>query len=183
MNTDPKSFCFNKSKIKAIVLGCDPTNFSNKGNRVSLSYAFGIGQDPRYFMDVLKNLNIIGLNLEDIYITNLVRTYLKDETEKNTTWEISAKRSLKDLFEELEEIDPKRKLPVFLTAKRIYTFLLNDNIPRQRPKDIYDLKAEIPIKPENNKLKRNLFPLFRHYEYSLAKNKEYSIKLQTIFNL
>ena len=27
----PKPFCFNKNKVKAFVLGADPTNFSDHG--------------------------------------------------------------------------------------------------------------------------------------------------------
>jgi hypothetical protein len=69
----PKPFVFNKKQVKAFVLGADPTNFSNSGNPVELTYAFGIGQDDRYFRDIQENQNSLGLHLEDVYIQNLFR--------------------------------------------------------------------------------------------------------------
>jgi len=61
-------FYFGKSRIKAIVLGADPTNQSDHGERTELIFAFGVGQDPRYFKPILDNLNVLGLHLEDIYL-------------------------------------------------------------------------------------------------------------------
>jgi hypothetical protein len=62
----PQPFCFNPAKIKALVLGCDPTNFSDNGKPVELTYVFGIGQYHRYFFDILYNLQLLGLHLEDL---------------------------------------------------------------------------------------------------------------------
>jgi len=59
----PSPFCFNPSKIKAFVLGCDPTNFSDNGKPVGLNYVFGIGQDHWYFSDILSNLQLTGVQL------------------------------------------------------------------------------------------------------------------------
>ena len=53
----PKHFCSSPDKFKAFVLGCDPSNNSDNGKRVDLEYVFGIGQDVRYFRDILANLN------------------------------------------------------------------------------------------------------------------------------
>jgi hypothetical protein len=80
MEKQPCQFCFNPSKIKAFVLGCDPTNFSDNGKPVELTYVFGIGQDHRYFSDILSNLQLLDLHLEDLYIQNLVPEYLDEET-------------------------------------------------------------------------------------------------------
>ena len=49
---DPKPFCFNKKRVKAFVLGADPTNKSNRGKRIDLDYVFGIGQHAGYFWKI-----------------------------------------------------------------------------------------------------------------------------------
>jgi len=74
------TLCFNPAKIKAFVLGCDPTNFSDIGKTVELDYVFGIGRDHRYFSGILSNLQLLGLHLEDLYIQNLVIEYSDEET-------------------------------------------------------------------------------------------------------
>jgi len=89
-------FCFNPKKVKAFVLGCDPTNFSDNGRPVELDYVFGIGQDHRYFSDILSNLIHVGLHLENIYIQNLVTEYQIEETGKNKNWDTVAALNLID---------------------------------------------------------------------------------------
>ena len=46
----PTPFYYNPKKVEAIVLGADPSNFSDKGERKRLTKVFGIGDgDARYF--------------------------------------------------------------------------------------------------------------------------------------
>ncbi len=175
----PQPFCFDPTKIKAFVLGCDPTNFSNNGQSVQLKYVFGIGQDHRYFSDILKNIQLLGLHLEDLYIQNLVTEYQEEETGRNKNWEIKAESYIAARKEEFDKIDPMGIIPVFLTAGRLYNVLLNNGEKKWKASEIYALKTEIPVPPDANKLGRSLIPLYRHYQYNLLKWQDYLNKLKS----
>lgn len=164
----PKPFCFNRSKIKAIVLGCDPTNKTNKGERVPLEFVFGIGKDARYFYHILDNLNQLDLHLEDLYIQNLITEYQDHETSQNKNWENKAEYSVMEKIKEFSQIDPQEMLPVFLTSFELYKVLLNDNIFCHSPEELYRLEVSVPVLPNENKLGRRLFPLFRNPKYNLS---------------
>lgn len=178
MVKQPQPFCFNPSKIKAFVLGCDPTNFSDSGKPKELNFVFGIGQDHRYFSDILSNLRLLDLHLEDLYIQNLVTEYQDEETAKNKNWETTAERYVIARKTEFDLVDPKCIIPVFLTAERLYHFLLNDDERKWKASEFYALKTEIPILPEANKLGRPLIPFYRHYKYDLIKWPDYSSLLR-----
>jgi len=121
---NPKHFCCFPKKFKAFVLGCDPSNNSDNGKQADLEYVFGIGKDDRYFRDIVANLNLIGLHMEDIYVRNLITEYQKLETGRNKDWEKIAEEFLHKRIEEFDKADPKRTLPVLVTAQRLYNFLL-----------------------------------------------------------
>jgi hypothetical protein len=178
----PQPFCFNPTKIKAFVLGCDPTNFSDNGKPVVLNHAFGISQDHRYFSDILANLQLIGLHLEDLYIQNMVTEYLDEETGKNKNWEAEADKHLAARKAEFDTIDPTGQIPVFLTAERLYQFLLEVGERKWKASELYALKSEIPIPPNANNLERPLIPLYRHFRYNLMKWLDYSNKLRKYLN-
>ena len=181
---NPKPFCFNKKTFKAFVLGADPTNFSDNGKPKQLEFAFGILSDePRYFNGILKNLNQMGLHLEDIYVQNLVQEYLTEETAKNEDWEKQAEKWLPNLIKEFEEVNPGRKKPVLVTAERIMRFLVNDGYKLPAAKDIYskDANTIICIKPKDNRLSRPLFAFYRHPSYSLMKRDKYCALLSERF--
>lgn len=178
----PQPFCFNPAKIKAFVLGCDPTNFSDNGKPVELTYVFGIGQDHRYYSDILSNLQLLGLHLEDLYIQNLVTEYLDQETGKNKNWEAEANKHLAARKTEFDNLDPTGHIPVFLTAERLYSFLLKDGEKKWKASELYALKTEVPIPPAANKLGRPLIPLYRHFRYILMKWPDYSNKLKKYLN-
>jgi len=181
---NPKPFCLNKKNFKAFVLGADPTNFSDNGNPKQLEYAFGILSDePRYFSGILKNLNQIGLHLEDVYVQNMVQEYLKDETSKNKEWEKYAEQWITSLISELNQIDPNKTKPILVTAERIMKFLVNDNYKLPAAKEIYSdkSKALYYITPNNNKLKRSLIAFYRHPTYNLLKKINYSSLLNKEF--
>ena len=169
----PKYFCFNRSNVKAFVLGCDPTNKTNSGNRVNLEFAFGIGKDARYFRPILDNLNLIGLHLEDLYVQNMIVEYQDLETSKNKQWEKDSIYSIKERIKEFRKIDSYNKIPVFLTSQELYNVLLNDGEARFSPDKLYSLTASIPILPNQNKLGWTLFPLFRNRKYNLKYWPEY----------
>ena len=121
----PAPFCINRKKVKAIILGCDPSNRSDNGDTVKLCTVFGIGTgDHRYFRDVLKNLKTIGLNLEDIYVQNVIPYYMKGVTFKNKNWKAIAEYTLPNLIKELDSFDRNRRIPVLMISEIIYKFLL-----------------------------------------------------------
>ena len=170
----PKAFCINPKKVKVIVLGADPTNETDNGHLKELDYAFGILSDEtRYFSGILKNLNLIGIHLEDIYVQNMVQNYLEAETEKNKTWETDAERSLQLLFEDLKKVKPN--IPVLVTAERIMRFLINDKKKLTPAKAIYsnDAKELWYVSAKDNKLNRPLIAFYRHFNYNLSKNNNY----------
>jgi len=174
---NPKPFRFNKSRIKAIVLGADPTNQSDHGVRAELIFAFGIGQDPRYFKPILDNLNVLGLHLEDVYIDNLLSGYQEIVTGKNKQFIEKAREHCPEFVRKLNRAVPDKTIPVFITAHVIYKVLLKDGVKVSSAMDLYDLKPGIPVPAGKNLLGRPLIPLFRHNDYRLNKKKEYAAYL------
>jgi hypothetical protein len=166
----PTPFCYNPKQVKAIVLGADPSNFSDKGNRKILTKAFGIGDgDVRYFQGIYKNLKEIGLCLEDIYVDNLIQDYLEFESSDFKRWEPVAKENIAACLNRLDSIDKKHKLHVFLTTEVLYKVLINsDPIPAEQ---FYLHPEKIPVPAEVNKLRRPLIPFYRHQDYSLLIQK------------
>ncbi len=178
---NPKSFCFNKSRIKAFVLGADPTNFSKDNKRVELTYAFGIGQNPNYFRVILDNISLLGIHLEDVYIQNLVPEYQEQETGKNKLFIEKAKKSAKLIAGEFSKVDSTRKIPVFLTAEDIYKAVITNKENIFSAESIYNLNVNIPIKASLNLLGRPLIPLFRHEKYGLSNWPDYVNRIEKIF--
>ena len=179
----PKPYFTDLKKVKAILLGADPSNKSDKGNAVQLEYVFGInGKDKRYFAGIARNLKAIGLSQDEIYAQNLIRDYLPEETGKNKNWEATAVKWVEPLKKELDAFDPDRKIPVLVTAQAIMEFLSNKSLPAA--KDIYLSKASGIIKPGENKLERTLLPFYRHYWYVIKKPEhgKYRETLRGLFN-
>ena len=194
----PKPYCKNPGKVKAFVLGCDPTAFLKEERlkpvelrnhidfktvfNLDFKPGFNLGRDKRYFAGVLSNLKEIDLSLEDIYVQNLVNDYQKEESSKNKNWIGIAQEYIPGLIEEFEKIDPSGKTPVLLTSELLYKALLNDGTKMVPARDFYELKTEIPIRPESNKLGRPLIPFYRHRAYSLGNYKGYSSLIISFLN-
>lgn len=182
--TAPTAFCYNPKQVKAIVLGADPSNFSDKGNRKVLTKAFGIGDgDSRYFRGILKNLKEIGLGLEDIYVDNVIQNYLDSETSKNKDWYQIANQNILKLKKRLDNLDKSRRIPVLLTAEKIYIVLLNEGIQRKKPLELYSSASNVPILSSENKLERPIFPLYRNYNYNISFYDAYSNLLKKYLEL
>jgi len=182
MNT-PQPFFSDLSKIKAILLGAEPSNNSSKGKTVYLEYVFGInGKDKRYFQMIEKNLSAIGLTRFDIYAQNLVQAYQAEETNNNIHWESIAEKWLSILKNELDQFDKSRKIPVLVTAERIMEFLTMEPLPT--PKEIYKGLADGILAADENRLGRVLIPFYRHYYYDLSKDEyiSYRDKLRNFFH-
>ncbi|MBA7551660.1 hypothetical protein ES705_44208 [subsurface metagenome] len=151
-NKVPQPFCFNKSQVKAFVLGADPTNFSKDNKRVDLYFVFGIGQNPNYFWKMLLDLNQVGLHLEDLYIQTLLPDYQDKETGKNENFKHKASENAKAIAIEFNAIDPLKKVPVFITAEDVYKAVLNEHEIGFKVEELYSLETEIPVPPDLNKL-------------------------------
>lgn len=172
---NPKPFYINKNKIKAFVLGADPTNPA----KIEIEYVFGINSgDRRYFASIERNLNAIGLTIDDVYVQNLIQEYLKAPTAENDNWKNDAERWLTVTKKEFDVIDPSGKLPVLVTAERIMKFLYPET---PKAKDIYFGLVKVPVAGNLNKLERPLIPLYRHFIYELSRCPEYQKHLLTYF--
>ncbi len=176
-STPPKPFCFNPVKVKAFVLGCDPTNFSDNGCRAPLHHVFGIGQDPRYFKDILANLNLLGLHLEELYIQNLIPEYLEEETSHNKNWMKIAEQNITSRKLEFDAIDPSHTLPVLLTSEILLKVLINADQTPHSAKELYANENLVPVKAHANRFERPLIPLYRYLDYSLSKKEEYKNRI------
>jgi len=153
-------FCYNIHKVKAIVLGADPGNFSNHGKHVDIKVAFAIGSgDARYFDPIMKNLQLIGLSLTVVYIQNLITSDTGVETGKNNKWEEIAVSNLNPRISEFGRIDNNRnKIPVLVTAEKILRYLSNTKLPSAE--EIYLDKQFYLIQANNNKLGLPIYPFF-----------------------
>jgi hypothetical protein len=160
----PESYKGN-GKIKAILLGADPTNDGIKTNRglKKLEIVFGIGSDyENYFFGLqLINLKAIELNKDNLYIQNVCRNYFTKQTSENKNWQDIAKIWLIFLNQELASLDAR--LPVFVTAEKIMKLFVHD-VPGAN--DIYSMKQKAPFFSEY--INRNIFPLYRHPKYLLS---------------
>lgn len=161
----PKEYVINRSNVKAIILGADPSNFSNSGETVKIKTVFDLGgQDERYFRSILSNINEVGLNLKNIYVQNLVRNFMTEETAKNKLWLYFVELWKPLLKQDLDLLNPDKEIPVFATAECILNSLLNPDVKKIPAKEYFE--KCIVIKPEQNYLERIIIPCFRrHYPY------------------
>lgn len=151
-------------KLKAILLGADPTNNGTKDKKglKEIKTVFGIGEYAEFFRPQETNLKQINLDKENLYIQNVCRNYFKEETSKNKHWSEVAKLWMKFLKEELDTLDPEMKLPVLATSEVIMKVLVGNEIARASA--IY--KNNISYFSEV--LKRKVYALYRHPTYSLS---------------
>ena len=177
----PEPYCpVETKKIKAFVLGTDPSNFSDNHKPRKISFVFDIGSDKRYFSSINQNLEVIGLSLENVFVENMVRNYMDQETASNTKWDLFAEKWLPYIKQEFDSIDPAKKIPVLITAQVILKFLSLTPLEIGKPGDYYKGIRKIPIPSLENKLGRNLIPFYRHLEYSLKKQDNYREKVNKI---
>ncbi len=178
MKKIPKPFCVDRSNIRAFVIGCDPTAFDKDNNSLEFEYVFDINGDERYFSGILKNLSLIGLDREDIYVQNLITQYQSVETAGNKQWREQALPYVAERKQEFDELDPSIQIPVLLTSEVLYKVLLNNNEIRIPASELYGNPDLIPITSDCNILKRPLIPLYRHFKYNLSNWPEYKEKVK-----
>jgi len=138
-NSFPKPYCKNLDTVKAILLGCDPTNkFS-----ANLPYVFALESGLPIFNSFIahweRSLNEIGLSLNNVYIQNLCKNYFVTETSCNRKWDKVARFWIPYLKEELCMF-PKN-IPVLLSSERLYKVLLNDDVGANKAIEIYQGKS------------------------------------------
>lgn len=171
----PEPYCEDKSKVKAIYLGCDP---SNKHCR-KLDHVFALPNgDPPIFRRMVtrlgENLRQVGLSWENVFVQNLCRNYFELETATNTLlWNAVAARWIPILRDELNQF--KSDIPVLLSAEVLYRILLNEGVKPNKAMEFYTCRegAMIPLPADANQLGRPLIPFYRHWHYDLMK-KEWS---------
>lgn len=159
----PEAYCENIENVKAVVLGCDPSN----KNGEKFSKAFGLDKTMKYFTNINRNLEKIGLCKSEVYIDNLCKNYFTKETYDNERlWlEIANKFWTPYLKDELDKLFPLT-IPVLVTSDILLETLCYKGCYHKTKNEIYYREC-IHIKANQNKLERNLIPLFRHYKYSL----------------
>jgi len=143
-------------KLKAIVLGADPTH---PHPEKELKYVFGLENEKSpYFTSILFNLNFLGLSLENIYVQNLCPNYFKKVTDENDGYiTIAEKYWLPVIKMELDsQFSPD--VPVFVTAWKPLIAIAPEAAKYQDKKiSIY----ENAIVFRNNKLDRPVIAFFR----------------------
>lgn len=169
-----------KGKLKAIILGADPTNDGIKTDKClkQLETVFGIGSEYEkyFFAPQMVNLKAIKLNKDNCYIQNLCRNYFTVQTTENKHWKDIAKIWLPFLADELSALD--FDIPVFVTAEKIMKVLCPE-VPTAT--DVYNKCHKLTFFSKD--LNRNVFPLYRQPTYYLSKNwPEYKEYLKQLIN-
>jgi hypothetical protein len=179
------------SKLKAFVLGCDPTAFTKEEKvkkeeerkPIPFNVVFELDKGMKYFGGINANLIEVRLSIDEVYVQNMIADYQNEETAKNKKWKETAKDNIDLRKAEFDKEDPGHTIPVLLTSSHLYDVLLNDNEKRNSPKDIYNSISEVFIPANKNKLCRPLVPFYRHYKYSMKNQPAYAAKLVKLFTL
>ncbi len=158
----PKAYFEDLNKVKAIYLGCDPSN----KHCHDLKHAFAIESDCDKFKGFVtqhkNNLKEVGLSLNQVYVQNLCQNYFAKETSKNLkVWKAAAKEFwIEHLKNELDELFDSN-IPVLLTSQYLLEVLGDTKWSKIQAPDFYQCNVEIPIPANQNKLGRPLIPMYR----------------------
>jgi hypothetical protein len=169
-----------KRKIKAILLGADPTNDGIKTNRglKQLDTVFGIDSEyEKYFFKLqADNLNAINLTKDNLYIQNVCRNYFSEQTNDNKSWEEVAGIWKNYLIDELNSFH--EHLPILATCKEVFMFLTGIEGPYTK---IYSMETSLSF--FSSDFRRFVFPLFRGRAYMFYKENwlEYRYYLNDYF--
>lgn len=159
-NPFPKAYPPKPKNIKAILLGCDPTNNASR----EMPNVFGIKSgNPKFnsFLETLEsNLKEVGLTFDVVYSQNLCQNYFTVVTYNNPIWKIAAEIWIPVLIEDLKQFS--NNIPVLLTSEILLEVFLLNEVKIYDAIDYYQCKVSIPIAPEENKLNRPLIPFYRN---------------------
>lgn len=168
----PKPYFVAIDQVKAIYLGCDPSN--NLGKRFCHAFALPDGTQygfGRFVSGHEENLKQIGLGWNDLYVQNLCQNYFREETSNNLRdWNRAARIWIPFLKDELESI--RSDVPVLLTSAYLYAALTSGK--HSEPLAFYECREPIPISANDNLLNRPLIPFYRNrrkIDYHLANDR------------
>lgn len=175
----PKAYCTQPKKVKAIVLGADPSNPSDK----TFEYVFGLeqGDQSPYFKSILSNLKVLELNLDNIYVQNLCRNYFTTVTDDNSFYnQIASKYWLPSIVEELGSQFSKN-IPVFVSAWKILEVIVPEiSVYKNNKRAVYDKKIIF----YETKLQRPVVALYRgggeYYNLSNEEWKDYVAEIKKL---
>lgn len=159
----PEPYCENIENVEAIVLGCDPSNKS----RVEFSKAFGLDKNMKYFVNINRNLEKIGLCKSKVYVDNLCKNYFTEETYNNRRYwlEIADKFWISYLKDELDKLFPV-KVPVLVTSDILLEALCYKGCYHKSSNELFYREC-LYVEANQNTLGRRVISLFRHCKYSL----------------
>ena len=173
----PKPFK-GKGEIKAIVVGADPS--TNDKIRFETVFDLG-GDDKRYFAGIKKNLNAIGLTLDNVYVQNFCQNYFTLTTYKQRKNWLRASGIWYYFLR--EELDKKFELtiPILATSELILRRLLE--FEEKNARFYYEHPDSVPVESSIVISGRNIFPFYRHWRYNLQRPEwqDYSNKLKEYF--
>jgi hypothetical protein len=152
-----------KGPIKAIVLGADPST----KNTLRFDMVFDLGNNKRYFKSIEKNLNAIGLSMDNVYIQNFCQNYFDHTTYENKknwwrasgVWAYFIKEELEGKFD--------GNIPILATSEMIYKRL--DPYTQKTPKYYYENPEILPQNASLYTSGRKVFPFYRHWRYNLER--------------
>ncbi len=168
-----------KNKIKAILLGADPTNDGIKTDKgpKQLKIVFGINSEYEkiFFAPQMINLSALEIDKDNLFIQNVCRNYFINQTGNNKKWNAIAELWLKYLKEEIDEYPD---ILVFVTAEKIMKVLTKTII---KARDFYNYPEKyLPLYSEL--VQRDVYPLYRHPNYYLSNNSTYKNFLRKKLN-
>ena len=161
----PRAYCSGGIEdVKAIYLGCDPSNNKNIQFPFAFAHECGVKLFDPFIKSHTAQLEQIGLSWDKVYTQNLCRNYFKEETSKNKIWkQVANDYWIDKLKEELSQFD--LKIPVLLTSQILLEVLCKDGYEKKLAPEFYDFSVDnhiaIPIPADKNKLNRELIPLYR----------------------
>lgn len=152
-------------KIKAILLGADPTNNGIKTDKglKQLATVFGIDSEYEkfFFGPQLTNLRALEISKDNLFIQNVCRNYFINQTGRNKKWNMVAELWIKYLKEDIDEYP---NIPILITAEKILKVLTKTTV---KASDLYNNPEEhLPLWSES--LQRDIYPLYRHPNYYLS---------------
>jgi hypothetical protein len=174
----PKPFCGN-GVIKAILLGMDPSTNHN----IRFDTVFNLnGNDKRYFNSIEKNLDAIGLPLNNLYVQNFCQNYFTKTTyEQKRNWYHASGLWWRFLKEELDE-KFTQEVPLLITSELLFDRLtyITDN---KKFSTCYENPETIPVESAPAISRRMLIPFSRHWKYNLNRPEcqPYREKLKKLF--
>ena len=149
----PKPFYGNIATVKAIVIGPDPSIMLKH----NFKYVYGLETpNNKYFVNHKANLRSVGIDLDNIYVQNLVQNYSNKNNDRNPVWYEMAEIWKPTLKQELDTLFSP-KIPVFFTSVRVLQSLMPEKINKMNVVSFYQEGKFIAA--YKNYLKRTLIPL------------------------